>query len=241
MFDKQQANTIFWSPQGQFVVLAGLRRWVPLMPCAGLGETVTPALAPKVALPPPCECGAGAPKGVPAWVDCAVSPSCCPDVARTRPLADASTGDFGTQDLLLVAQSPGVNAARPCGKGVWSGWEPVLPSAGCAHEPLGVHPLAPHLAVQQAVQSLDRGAGPPLGWRGSPPHCGCLALGFGSSASASLSSGSLCSLCVICVPVGIATSTIRRDSGLPSASLLARAGGGTDAALGDASRAVSPA
>nr|XP_011742554.1 eukaryotic translation initiation factor 3 subunit B isoform X1 [Macaca nemestrina] len=25
MFDKQQANTIFWSPQGQFVVLAGLR------------------------------------------------------------------------------------------------------------------------------------------------------------------------------------------------------------------------
>lgn len=28
MFDKQQANTIFWSPQGQFVVLAGLRRWV---------------------------------------------------------------------------------------------------------------------------------------------------------------------------------------------------------------------
>lgn len=26
MFDKQQANTIFWSPQGQFVVLAGLRR-----------------------------------------------------------------------------------------------------------------------------------------------------------------------------------------------------------------------
>lgn len=25
-FDKQQANTIFWSPQGQFVVLAGLRR-----------------------------------------------------------------------------------------------------------------------------------------------------------------------------------------------------------------------
>ncbi|XP_019493069.1 PREDICTED: eukaryotic translation initiation factor 3 subunit B-like [Hipposideros armiger] len=24
-FDKQQANTIFWSPQGQFVVLAGLR------------------------------------------------------------------------------------------------------------------------------------------------------------------------------------------------------------------------
>jgi hypothetical protein len=28
MFDKQQANTIFWSPQGQFVVLAGLRRCV---------------------------------------------------------------------------------------------------------------------------------------------------------------------------------------------------------------------
>lgn len=26
MFDKQQANSIFWSPQGQFLVLAGLRR-----------------------------------------------------------------------------------------------------------------------------------------------------------------------------------------------------------------------
>ena len=25
-FDKQQANSIFWSPQGQFLVLAGLRR-----------------------------------------------------------------------------------------------------------------------------------------------------------------------------------------------------------------------
>uniref|UniRef100_A0A4W5MJB6 Translation initiation factor beta propellor-like domain-containing protein n=1 Tax=Hucho hucho TaxID=62062 RepID=A0A4W5MJB6_9TELE len=25
MFDKQQANSIFWSPQGQFMVLAGLR------------------------------------------------------------------------------------------------------------------------------------------------------------------------------------------------------------------------
>lgn len=32
MFDKQQANTIFWSPQGQFVVLAGLRRWVGALP-----------------------------------------------------------------------------------------------------------------------------------------------------------------------------------------------------------------
>lgn len=32
MFDKQQANTIFWSPQGQFVVLAGLRRWVGSLP-----------------------------------------------------------------------------------------------------------------------------------------------------------------------------------------------------------------
>lgn len=28
MFDKQQANSIFWSPQGQFLVLAGLRRSV---------------------------------------------------------------------------------------------------------------------------------------------------------------------------------------------------------------------
>lgn len=28
MYDKQQANTIFWSPQGQFLVLAGLRRCV---------------------------------------------------------------------------------------------------------------------------------------------------------------------------------------------------------------------
>lgn len=28
MFDKQQANSIFWSPQGQFMVLAGLRRSV---------------------------------------------------------------------------------------------------------------------------------------------------------------------------------------------------------------------
>uniref|UniRef100_A0AAZ3SXJ9 Eukaryotic translation initiation factor 3 subunit B n=1 Tax=Oncorhynchus tshawytscha TaxID=74940 RepID=A0AAZ3SXJ9_ONCTS len=27
MFDKQQANSIFWSPQGQFMVLAGLRRY----------------------------------------------------------------------------------------------------------------------------------------------------------------------------------------------------------------------
>lgn len=33
MFDKQQANTIFWSPQGQFVVLAGLRRWVSAACC----------------------------------------------------------------------------------------------------------------------------------------------------------------------------------------------------------------
>lgn len=33
MFDKQQANSIFWSPQGQFLVLAGLRRSV-LIKCA---------------------------------------------------------------------------------------------------------------------------------------------------------------------------------------------------------------
>ena len=44
-FDKQQANTIFWSPQGQFVVLAGLRRWVSATrPGPGPGPT-PPALA----------------------------------------------------------------------------------------------------------------------------------------------------------------------------------------------------
>lgn len=45
MFDKQQANTIFWSPQGQFVVLAGLRRWVSADPRAALwaaAQTPTP-------------------------------------------------------------------------------------------------------------------------------------------------------------------------------------------------------
>ena len=98
MFDKQQANTIFWSPQGQFVVLAGLRRWVLLTPCAGLraGEDRDPGLDSG---PEGCSAaslrawGQVLPQGIPTWVNRAVSPSCCPDVARTRPLANASTGD----------------------------------------------------------------------------------------------------------------------------------------------------
>lgn len=38
MFDKQQANSIFWSPQGQFMVLAGLRRSV-LCVCVCMWQT----------------------------------------------------------------------------------------------------------------------------------------------------------------------------------------------------------
>lgn len=46
MFDKQQANTIFWSPQGQFVVLAGLRRWVSAACCCTEHHCGDPDLGP---------------------------------------------------------------------------------------------------------------------------------------------------------------------------------------------------
>ena len=53
-----------------------------------------------------------------------------------------------------MTQSSDVNATCPCEKGVWPGWEPVLPSAGCAHEHLDARPLAPHPVAQQATQNL---------------------------------------------------------------------------------------
>lgn len=56
-FDKQQANTIFWSPQGQFVVLAGLRRWASAVSSRGAAlQAACRVLSGHAGALTPCEC-----------------------------------------------------------------------------------------------------------------------------------------------------------------------------------------
>lgn len=217
MFDKQQANTIFWSPQGA-VRRAG---WPAEVGSAdalcGAGETVgDPAPGPEgIALPPPCECGAGAPKGVPAWVDRAVSPSCCPDVARTE--APCRRFHRGLRDRRTSSWWPSPRCKCRdvrVGRGLVR-LGPSCPLLGVPTSLWRSPPCSPHLAVQRAGRAWTGVRG--LLWAGGAPRLTVGAsLGLAAQPLPSLSSGSLCSLCVICVPVGIATSTIRRDSGLPS-------------------------
>lgn len=144
-----------------------------------------------------------------------------------------------TQALLLVTQFPDVRASCLCGKGVWSGWEPT--------NTWMFTPLLPTWLFGRPCRTCDRGAVPPVGPRGSPPHWAPLAvvwrLGFCQPFLREQSQQTLrclCALGLVCVTVITSVSTIRRDTQLPSSSLLTLSQGWAQTRLSVTPAVLSP-
>ena len=200
------------------------------MPCAQLGETVAQARAPapKVALLPPCERGDRCSQGHPG-----LGGSCGVSILLPRRGQDQTPcrrSHWGLRDTgpppgdPVLMETPRVHVGRVSGRA----GSPSCPLLGV---PTSTWTLAPLLSPPRCAAGRTEPVTSVrcLLWAGGASRlpvgaarCGLAARPLPASPPGAITADTAClrALCVVCVAVVISMSTIRRDTGLPSPSLL---------------------